>query len=112
MLQFPVYELQLHVQQRGTPVGNTGRKQVQTCWGLLARQLGKPSPSPFFPSPPAFAQLSEPASCSHRAFLPLLALGVSPMAPHFRSREAELCQASDELSSSSHWHCLTCLLVN
>lgn len=50
-LQFPVYELHLPVWQLRTSVGNTKRKQVQICLGLLARQLGKSPFSSFHFSP-------------------------------------------------------------
>lgn len=77
-LQFPVYESYVHLWQRGAFVGNTGRKQVQIYLGLLAWQLAKSPPSLFLPNPPAFSGLSEPASYSHGAFLPLLGLGMNP----------------------------------
>ena len=55
---------------------------MKICSGLLARQLGKSPfvPIPFLPNPPALSWLSEPTNCGHRAFLPVLGLGMSPMA--------------------------------
>lgn len=84
---------------------------MQIYLGPLGWQLGKLPPSLFLSNPPAFSQLLEPASWSQRAFLPLLGLDMSPMAPHCGSREPGLGQASDERSSSNDQHCLTCLLV-
>lgn len=53
-LQFPVYELDLHLWQWGAFVGNAGRKQVQISLGFLAWQWGKPPPpSLILPSSPA-----------------------------------------------------------
>ena len=110
-LQLPVYELHLPLQLWAASVGNTKRKQVQVYPGPLAWQLGKPPSSLFLSNLPAFSQLLEPASWSQWAFLPLLGLEMSSMAPHCGSCEPGPGQVSDELSSSSDQHCLTCLLV-
>ena len=86
-LRLPVYELHLPLQPQAASVGNTKRKQVQIYPGPLAWQLGKPPPSLFLSNPPAFSQLLEPGSWSQRAFLPLLGLDVSPVAPDCGSHE-------------------------